>query len=153
MTNCCVNCFRDHILRDAVINLNVKGDCAFCGSSGVFVYDFAKNVDIQNRLLILIGRYELYDSSDKEASHTFAHELTDKWRLFELPVAATSELLHVMYRESPDGTFDGYAMEILLDGNVHLTESETGVDVEHNWYKFTKHLKYTNRFFHLIHRS
>lgn len=147
MTNCCVNCFRDHILRDAVINLNVKGDCAFCGSSGVFVYDFAKNVDIQNRLLILIGRYELYDSSDKEASHTFAHELTDKWRLFELPVAATSELLHVMYRESPDGTFDGYAMEILLDGNVHLTESETGVDVEHNWYKFTKHLKYTNRFF------
>ncbi len=147
MTNCCVNCFRDRILRDAVRNLNVKGDCDFCGSDGVFVYDFAKNVDIQNRLLSIIGLYEPYGSSDEGSFRTLAYELTGKWRLFELSEATTSELLQAMYQKSPSGTFDGYAVESLLVGNVRLTEAETGADVEHDWDKFTDHLKYTNRFF------
>lgn len=145
MTNCCVNCFRDHVLRGMVEGLGARGDCDFCGSEGVAIYDFGASADIQNSLLTIIGLYESCDAQDEASVCTLAHELSSRWRLFTIPEESVQELLNAMYAESTKGVFDGYAMNSLLQGTVRLSDS--GRIGEHDWDKFADHLKYQNRFF------
>ena len=143
---CCVNCFRDHVLRDRIESLNFKGNCEFCGETEIFIYDFAKWNDIQDALLTIMSLYEP-DTVVGHAGHSMAYELTDRWRLFNLQEEITAQLLNVMYRETADGVFEGYDLESLLRGHVRLKEAETSMMAEHDWEKFADHLKYRNRFF------
>ena len=145
MTKCCVNCFRDHVLRGTVEGLGVQGDCDFCGGKGVSIYDFRACADIQNSLLNIIDLYESCGVRTEAGACTLAHELSSRWRLFTIPEESVQELLNAMYTESADGVFDGHAMDSLLQGAVQLREA--GRIDEHDWDKFADHLKYRNRFF------
>ncbi|KFJ01339.1 RES family NAD+ phosphorylase [Bifidobacterium stellenboschense] len=146
MTNCCVNCFQDHVLRDLVESFDVRGNCDFCDGRGVCVYDFRKHADLQNMLLSIIGLYDTASSETESQAHSLAYELTSRWHLLKLSESRARHLLNSMYQETTGGIFDGYKMEKFLGGLVQLKRMRKD-GKEHDWEKFADHLKYHNRFF------
>jgi hypothetical protein len=148
--NCCVNCFRDSEIRTVISSLNRIGDCDFCMSKGVAVYDAGL---APNRISdMIIGLVQAYSRSDGEGAKPLEYALRDDWDIFgervsaggaERVLALTKALCAPEY-SGDDGIFAGNVAIPRLSDTDFLREC--GVVRGRSWDEFSNSIKHENRF-------
>ena len=55
---CCINCFQDRLLQKTITEFGTIGDCDFCSSKELPVYDISNQNDLSDKIIDLIQIYE-----------------------------------------------------------------------------------------------
>lgn len=149
--NCCVRCFNDAEIIDIIKNQKTKGDCDFCGSKAVYIFQ----VDSDSTLSDMFG--ELLDiyTTTSSLPATFPKENTDllknifhsKWPIFNLEPDRIYRLItsicHEKYSDQPE-LFD-YPIGILESQDKDYLE-EFSIIRNCEWKDFVRAIKCVNRF-------
>ena len=87
--NCCIECFCDTEIRAIIKSSGKIGDCDFCSSKGVFIYD----TDIPNPIAdFLVSLLETYSISDDSDAKLLKESLHDDWDVFNIDVDTIQSL-------------------------------------------------------------
>lgn len=150
---CCEKCFNSDVLKTLIISFKNKGNCDFCSSKGVNVYDMDTNNGLDdkfNELLSCFSKSELLIENNYPKYDLFAlkTELKDKWNIFNFPNDSDVYrfLESLLKNKFPD------KLE-LLDGQVGIIEiinpnylQKNSIFKGKNWNDFLKHIKHELRF-------
>lgn len=143
--NCCIECFRDSYIRSLISKKGVIGNCDFCTSKNIAVYD----VTITPNPLadIIIDLIQTYSVSESVEGKPLKIALRDDWDIFN----AGSELILSLVKKLCESAFTGDAE--IFSKNVIIPQlldsdflREFGVVRGHSWEEFSKSIKYVNRF-------
>lgn len=148
---CCINCFADAEIR-AIINGNkTSGDCNFCGSKNVSVYEIGKDQIIAELFDGLLDIYtpiiNLPDGFPKERTDLIKNILCYNWHIFNLKPDGIYRLIISIcaerYKEQPE----------LFDSPIGIRQSLDHDYLEQNsllktycWDDFVEGIKRKNRF-------
>ena len=149
--NCCVRCFRDAEIIDIIKNQKTKGDCDFCGSKNVHVYDLESDPTLSDLFGELLEIYTAVASLPltfpKESIDLLKNIFYSKWSIFNVESDNIYRLLtaicHEKYTYQPE----------LFDLPVGILESqdkdylnEFSVIRDYQWQDFVGDIKRVNRF-------
>lgn len=143
--NCCIDCFCDSYIRAIIEKQGSIGNCDFCSSKGVAVYNIDNEQNpISGKMIRLLQSYSVSDHLDAKPLKI---SLRDDWDIFnagvELILALTKKLCETVY---PDGS-DIFAKDVIIS---QLTDNdflqEYGVVRGYTWAEFSDSIKYNNRF-------
>ena len=150
--NCCSNCFVDKEIVSIICGQNTLGDCYFCGSKNIFVYDTNDSEKLLSELLY--GLLSIYTTS-KSLPDDFPDEKKDflknilhrDWHIFKLEPEKISDLLKAVcsdkYLDDPE-LFD---LPVGLPQLCDITYlNENSLLKAYQWDSFVKALKTENRF-------
>lgn len=149
--NCCVRCFKDAEIIDIIKNQKTKGDCDFCGSKKVYVYQLNGDTILADMFGELLDIYTVASS----LSLDFPRGSTDllknifyrKWSIFNLEPDDIYRLItaicHEKYSDNPE-LFD-YPVGILESQDKDYLE-EFSLLGNHQWKDFIRDIKQENRF-------
>jgi hypothetical protein len=159
---CCEKCFDDKYIKQFIVDDNNKGDCDYCGSSGVFVADTSEVGQFiregLNRAYENVDDSGVYwDSEEKvyTAGEYACDLLIDTHCIFSDEVSSKQdELLNDLlsdsgpsYSDIKDGDYDdldgGLALLVLKDNYFGPDENK----YEYSWYTFRYMVKHYARFF------
>lgn len=149
--NCCVRCFNDDEIIDIIKNQKTKGNCDFCGSENVYLYQIDNDStlsDMFNELLdIYTAASSLPATFPKENTDLLKNIFYNKWSIFNLKPDCIYRLLtsicHEKYSDEPE-LFD-YPVGILESQDKdYLTEFSLIKDYQ--WNDFVMAIKCANRF-------
>lgn len=148
---CCTECFTDSEIK-AIIEGNKKyGDCDFCGSKNVNVYELEHNHIITELLDDLLDIYSpessLPSNFPKEHTKLLKNILYDTWNIFNLKPDQIDCLIKILcanrYKSQPE----------LFDTPVGIKQShdkdwleEKSILKENEWSDFVNGIKNINRF-------
>ena len=148
---CCSNCFSDSEIK-AIIDTNKKvGNCDFCGSKNVNVYELGQDQTISDMFDGLLDTYmpvsNLPDYFPRESTDLIKNILCYKWHIFNLNPDKIYQLITAIcanrYAEEPE----------LFDSPVGIPQSFDYDHLEENsilknycWDNFVEEIKYRNRF-------
>lgn len=148
---CCSNCFLDSEIK-AIINGNKEiGNCDFCGSRNVHVYEIGKDQTLAELFEDLLDVYspisELPTSFPREYTGLMKDILFSNWRIFDLKP-------DMIYRLITNICSDRYHNQsILFDSPVGIRQSQDRDYLENNsilknncWDDFVEGIKRKNRF-------
>lgn len=135
--NCCCECFSSAYLKD-IINRNDKsGDCDFCESKGINIYD------ARELYLIFQNILDLYSVSDN--GKPIEEQIEDDFpeRIFTKKVRKNSKKL---LKEIVGDDYSSY--EEIFNSNVEnvTSQSQAAKPFEITWEKLADEIKNTNRF-------
>ena len=143
--NCCIECFRDSHIRSIIAMQGTIGNCDFCSSKNVAIYDV--NAAPNPLADILIGLIQTYAVSETLDAKPLKVALRDEWDIFnagsELIQALIKKLCESAYPENA-GVFTRNVILSQLSDNEFLREY--GVVRGHSWNEFANSIKYINRF-------
>ena len=150
--NCCVNCFLDLEIKDIIRGQNIIGDCNFCGSVNVNIY----NTNDRERILsdLIYELVSIYVASDSLPTNfpnnkkdLLKNILHNDWHIFNLEPEAIQNLLRTIC----DDKYSEY--QELFDSLVGLPQIcdqeylETNSLLKGNsWDNFVTAIKTENRF-------
>jgi hypothetical protein len=143
--NCCIDCFRDTHIRTIIEQFGVKGNCDFCSSKDVFIYNLEV---VPNPIAdMIIGLVQAYSISDNAEAKLLKTALRDDWDIFsagiELIQALTISLCKAEYPSDADIFTNRVVISQLMDRDfLH----EFGVVRGQSWSEFSESIKYKNRF-------
>lgn len=148
---CCNNCFCDSEIK-AIIDGNKKiGNCDFCGSKNVNVYEIGQDQTLAELFDGLLDTYmpvsNLPDDFPKESTDLIKNILCYKWHIFNLEADSIYKLITSICA-------DRYAEESeLFDSPVGIPQSQDYEYLESNsilknhcWDDFVEEIKFRNRF-------
>jgi len=143
--NCCVNCFRDVHIQMTINKFGVIGNCDFCDSKDVAVYDVNNPSNpISEKIIELI---QIYSVSDRAEAKPLKYALRDDWDIFasgaETILAQTKKLCASAYPDNADIFTKNVIIEQLADDDFLR---EYSVVLGYSWNKFSEAIKYVNRF-------
>lgn len=143
--NCCIECFCDSHIRSIIAQQNIIGNCDFCPSKDVAVYNI--NV-VPNPLAdTLINLIEAYSVSENVEAKPLKIALRDEWDIFnvdkELVQVLVKKLCESAYPENDDIFSKNVIISQLADSDFLR---EYGVVRGHSWDEFSSSIKYVNRF-------
>ncbi|WP_119318046.1 RES family NAD+ phosphorylase [Companilactobacillus formosensis] len=157
MGKCCEKCFLDQDIKDRIRSINEIGECDFCKSKDVFVFDnekaksiadYDKNIVADfNELLTLyvVLSPELEQYSDY--SQKLADQLADNTNIFNIEKPQISRLLKDMLKKQysvDKALFDLPVIpKYLLDDE---TQKQSGIFKGKSWADFEEDIKYNSRF-------
>jgi hypothetical protein len=129
--DCCINCFKDRFIR-GIINDHSKstGECSFCGSKNVNLYDPAQLSDPFQMLL------DLYNECTDNKGKDLAEQIQNDWAIFSNYKKTTCTLLLTMICPDRFNPKLKYQPKYLPED----------IQIE-KWNKFREELKHQNRFF------
>ncbi len=143
--NCCIDCFRDSHIRGIIEMQGQIGNCDFCSSKVVAVY----NIDnVPNSISgMMISLLQSYSVSDHAGAKPLKIALRDDWDIFnagvELILALTKKLCETAY---PYGS-DIFTRNVIIS---QLTDNdflqEFGVVRGYTWAEFSDSIKHINRY-------
>jgi hypothetical protein len=143
--NCCVNCFKDSEIINAITAKSTTGDCDFCSAKSVAVCDIS---DDTNPIAPFITQLvDAYSISDKPSAKLLKQALRDDWDIFTGGVETIQSIVtKVCDRFYPaDSDIFNKPVEILaLQDSDFLISS--GVVKGRSWKEFSDSIKYGNRF-------
>ena len=87
---CCINCFQDLLLQKTITEFGTVGDCDFCSSKEVPVYDISNQNDLSDKIIDLI---QIYEASFHEDAKPLKKSLHDDWNIFSGGTEAIQTLL------------------------------------------------------------
>jgi hypothetical protein len=143
--NCCIECFRDSHIRSIIVLQGVIGNCDFCSSKNVAVYDV--NAAPNSLADILIDLIQTYSVSDTIDAKPLKVALRDEWDIFN----AGSELIQALIKKLCESAYpenaDIFTKDVIIS---QLSDSdflrEYGVVRGYSWDEFSNSIKYVNRF-------
>jgi len=143
--NCCIECFKDSHIRNTIEKYGTKGNCDFCSSSGVAVYDISVIPNpISDMIISLVQSYSISDSVE---ATLLKESLRDDWDIFsagaEVIQALTIKLCSTIYNADASIFSKRVIIPQLADEEFL---NEFGVVRGHSWNSFADSIKYTNRF-------
>ncbi len=143
--NCCIGCFCDSHIRSIITKQNIIGNCDFCSSKNVAVYDV--NVAPNPLADIFINLIQTYSVSENAEAKPLKVALRDEWDIFnagtELIQALVKKLCESAYPENDDIFSKNVIISQLADSDFLR---EYGVVRGHSWDEFSNSIKYVNRF-------
>ena len=102
--NCCIECFRDSEIRAIIKSFGEEGNCDFCSSKNIFVY----NVNISPNPIadMIVSLLDTYVVSDFVDAKLLKESLRDDWDIFnsgaEVIQMLTQRLCAFAYSENDD---------------------------------------------------
>lgn len=140
--NCCTDCFSSNYLKDIINRNNSIGDCDFCGSEKVSIYNPAELSLIFQNILDL---YSVHPDSINSIETQIEIDFQNK--IFSEKIGLNTKLLLQNIVKDDYGTYQS-----LFENNVVLTCSNLpeSIDIikplQISWEKFADEIKTTNRF-------
>lgn len=148
---CCINCFSDPEIK-AIINGNkIDGDCDFCNSKGVRLYDLSQDRIIAELFDGLLDIYtpisNLPENFPKDRADLLKNILSTHWNIFSANPDCVYRLITSIcsdrYKDQPE----------LFDSPVGILQSQDRDYLEKNailknycWSEFVNAIKRINRF-------
>ena len=148
---CCCNCFADAEIK-AIINGNkAVGNCDFCGSKNIYVYELGKDQTIAELFDGLLDIYtpiaDLPSGFPRDSVDLLKNFLHSNWHIFSVKPDCIYRLITSIcadrYKEQQE----------LFDSLVGILESQNCDYLEHNailknhhWNDFVEAIKRKNRF-------
>lgn len=77
---CCINCFKDSVIRNKILSYGEIGDCDFCSSRKTSVIDLSEPGNSLSD--IIISLIQIYNPSDKPDARFLKEALRDDWDIF-----------------------------------------------------------------------
>lgn len=154
---CCINCFEDVELKNIIEHLKEKGDCDFCHSHNVYVYDIEKDNKIGELLTEILYIYTLEDTLPREFPTNKLEKLEDilmnEWHIFNLDKASMIKLVKELCKKSYTRIDDVFEQKVGFK-ELHLKHlKHIGLYLENNailktntWEDFVESIKTKNRF-------
>lgn len=143
--NCCVECFNDVHIRNTITNQGVVGNCDFCSSKEVAVYDVTASCNPVADMLV--GVVQMYAVSRSIEAQPLNESLRDDWDIFcvgvEKITVLTEQLCHSTGFDNDDVFVQNVAIPQLVDSEFLR---EFCVVRGHTWSTFSDSIKYGNRF-------
>ncbi|WP_059171314.1 RES family NAD+ phosphorylase [Bacillus sp. FJAT-27445] len=151
--NCCTKCFMSEEIKSIIKSLNNVGNCDFCDSSYVYVYDLNSDVGIDDLFNDILGIFKLStdligDGYSQYKLISIKDEFEKKWNIFN--------------------NFDGHKIHLFLHSllenkypdKIHLLNNQVGIIEWMNadylekksvlkgcsWGEFVRYIKHENRF-------
>ncbi|WEV72717.1 RES family NAD+ phosphorylase [Bifidobacterium sp. ESL0790] len=140
---CCSNCFEKglkDIVESAYDAKSPLGNCPYCGSSNVRLYELGKHDELQNALYNVISLYE----SGSKAGEPMSMILQKDWNIVSEKVETPSRLLLSLFASLFE---NGMVSKGFSTRKFRLRRSAEKPFVENgSWSSFAEHIKYKNRF-------
>jgi hypothetical protein len=143
--NCCVECFKDIHIRNTIEKQGTIGDCDFCSSKGVSIYDVAV---IPNPIAdMIVSLVQIYSVSDVREAKLLKISLHNDWDIF----SAGTEMIQTIITKLCDSAYPAnseiFSKKVIIP---QLTDEdflrEFGVVRGLSWSKFADSIKNENRF-------
>lgn len=149
--NCCARCFNDIEIVDIINNHRTKGDCDFCRSKNVFIYNIYNDSTLSDMFGELLEIYttssSLPETFPKENTDLLKNILYSKWSIFNLEpdciYCLITSICHEKYNEHPE----------LFDHPIGILESQDrsymnnfSIIRDFQWSEFIDNIKRVNRF-------
>jgi len=143
--NCCINCFKDKEIRSIINSYNNSGNCDFCGSGNISIYDVNC---IPNPVADgIVGIVNIYDISEHSEAKPLKNALCDDWDIFavgsETILLLVKRLCASAYSED-SGIFSRNVGIPRLSNLGHL--QQVAIVGGKTWFEFSEYIKYKNRF-------
>lgn len=151
---CCINCFKDIELKNIIEHLNMKGDCDFCHSKNVYIYDIEKDNKIGELIAEILYIYTLEDALPpvypKEKLEKLEDILMNEWHIFNLEKDSMIKLVKEVCKKNYSRIDDIFEQKV---GIKELYLKHFGSYLENNailktntWEDFVESIKTRNRF-------
>ncbi|MCT3763305.1 RES family NAD+ phosphorylase [Chryseobacterium sp. PTM-20240506] len=142
--NCCIGCFESHYLKQIILTNNTKGDCDFCDSKQVNVYN-AEELNI-----FFKGLLDLYEVDEIEGD-SIENQIQKDFpgKVFTQTLITRNNtktlLINMMSEESSDYA-DVLSKPVIL--KFHKTDYEERIvkPLVFSWENFSREIKSVNRF-------
>lgn len=149
--NCCVNCFKDVEIIDIIKNRKTKGNCYFCKSKNIYIYNLQDETTLSDMFGEMLEIYtvasSLPDAFPKENLDLLKNIFHTQWPIFNVEPDCIYRLLTSIcsekYEEQPD----------LFNLPVGIKESqdkdyldEFSLLRNYQWCDFVSDIKHANRF-------
>ncbi|MDL2216071.1 RES family NAD+ phosphorylase, partial [Ruminococcaceae bacterium OttesenSCG-928-N02] len=149
--NCCARCFSDAEIIDIIKNQRTKGDCDFCGSKNIHVYDLETDTTLADMFGELLDTYtaaaSLPATFPKESTDLLKNIFYNKWSIFNVEPDCIYRLLtaicHEKYADQPE-LFD-YPVGVLESRDKDYL-NEFSIIRDYQWQDFVGDIKRVNRF-------
>ena len=141
---CCENCFKDRELKSIVGHNRIKGDCDFCSSRDVVLYDLEKDCRIKERFEALVEIYTEIDDANKAAqfkAKKMENILAEDWNIFNFDTETIKKFISELF---PEKNFELPYAIIGIAYDDFLKEYSL-LDC-YEWEDFVKEIKEDNRF-------
>ncbi len=132
--NCCINCFTSDYLISIIDADNRVGDCNFCNSTSVSIFEAYKLVDFFRNFL------SLYDV-DVNSNIDLAKSLKKDFNLTTDKVLNPKELFKAIFTNEMED------FEDLFNNNVSSEIINGEIKIHNIWNDFKKEIKFSNRYF------
>ncbi|HWO78758.1 MAG TPA: RES family NAD+ phosphorylase [Bacillus sp. (in: firmicutes)] len=151
--NCCENCFIPLVIKSVIQSVNKKGNCDFCNSRDVYVYDLENDTGLDLKFNGIMGVFRKKEDLPLEYP-------SDKLTLIKDELFNNSNIFHKDFPSSRVASFlenllkNNYPDKVeLLDKTVGVLEyinndylNENGLLKGYTWDDFITYIKYRNRF-------
>lgn len=141
---CCEKCFKDSLIQDTITKLGVVGNCDFCGSKNVHVYDISYPNLISDKITELL---QIYEESNDEEAKVITSSLRDDWDIFSGDEQSIADLLKTLCPHTIKGKKNFFEKKVIVPqakDDAYL--DEYGVVKGLEWSQFSEKIKYENRF-------
>jgi hypothetical protein len=143
--NCCVECFKDIHIRNTIEKQGSVGDCDFCSSKDVAVYDISAIPNpISDMIISLIQTYSVSNSLEAKL---LKESLRDDWDIFSAGTEVIQALTIKLCASAYSTDSDIFSKKTIIP---QLTDKDFlnsfGVVRGLSWDKFADSIKYGNRF-------
>lgn len=149
--NCCTNCFADSEIKAIIESDRINGDCDFCNSKNVSIYEIGKDTRLSELLNDVLDVYTPISSLPLPFSGVVALPLSEtlyqNWNIFSLKPnkihALIREICADRYNDTPDLFSDSV---IVLQSTDADYMDNNSVLRNSNWNNFLESIKHNNRF-------
>lgn len=142
--NCCVNCFTSHYLREIIIRNKVVGNCSYCRSVNVNIYNPSELSVFFKPILDL---YELNDQNGKSLESQIASDFDGK--VFSTLVVEF-DILNKLLSDIVQDDIEDYAhllQEAVVLGIRTMRDEDVLIKpLNTTWERFSEEIKSVNRF-------
>lgn len=142
--NCCIGCIESHYLKQIILTNNSSGDCDFCGSKNVNIYNSEElNVFFKGLLDLYEGDEEKGDAIESQILKDFPEKVFTQTLISKSNVKAL--LISIMSEDSSDYE-DVLTKPVVL--KFYKTDYEERIvkPLVFSWEKFSQEIKSVNRF-------
>lgn len=143
--NCCIDCFRDAQIRATIEKLGSTGDCDFCSSKGVAVYDVSIMPNPISEMIISL--VQAYSISEDTNAKPLKVALRDDWDIFNAGAESIQTLIKVLCKSIYSDDSNVFAKKVIIPQLIDKDYlREYAVVRGHSWKEFSDSIKYGNRF-------
>lgn len=151
--NCCERCFKSKVIISLIRSLNIQGNCDFCLSSNVCIYNLNYDVGLDDKFNEILSIFK-YGSELREDGYSpynlisLKNEFEKRWNIFNgLDENNIHRLLHNLLKNRYPDKIE------FLNTQVGIIEWMNNEFLEENsilkgkqWLEFMQYIKHENRF-------
>ena len=141
---CCINCFKDAHIRNMIKKIGTKGDCDFCSSKDVAIYDISSSNELSDKIIALVKEYSVSDDVDAKL---LKESLRDDWDIFNGGIEGIQTLVKALCSHEISQDDDIFIEKVFIPQMRDEDFLDNYAAVRGlTWKEFSDYIKYTNRF-------